>query len=67
MEMLYAGRFLNLVREGHWEYCERVHNTPAAMIYAVTERREVVLVEEFRPAIGRQSICFHCYQENPPQ
>ena len=58
MEMLYAGRFHNLVREGHWEYCERVHNTPAAMIYAVTERREVVLVEEFRPAIGRQSICF---------
>ncbi len=58
METLYAGRFLNLVREGRWEYCERVHNTPAAMIFAMTEQRELLLVEEFRPAIGKQSICF---------
>lgn len=58
MEMLYAGRFLNLVREGRWEYCERVRRTSAAMIFTLTDRREIVLVEEFRPAISRQSICF---------
>ena len=58
MERLYAGRFVNLVREGHWEFCERVNNTPAAMIFARTEEDRVLLVEEFRPAIGKQSICF---------
>ncbi len=58
MEMLYAGRFLNLVREGRWEYCERVRRTSAAMVFTITDQREIVLVEEFRPAIGRQSICF---------
>lgn len=58
MERLYAGRFVNLVREGHWEFCERVNNTPAAMVFARTEEDRVLLVEEFRPAIGKQSICF---------
>lgn len=58
METLYAGRFVNLVREGRWEYCERVHDTAAAMIFAQTAEGRALLVEEYRPPIGRQSICF---------
>lgn len=58
METLYEGKFLNLVRDGRWEYCERVNNTAAAMIFACTPEGNVLLVEEYRPPIAAQSICF---------
>ena len=58
MEKLYEGKFLNMVREGHWEYCERVNNTGAVMVFACTPEGNVLLVEEFRPPIGRRSLCF---------
>ena len=58
METLYAGKFLNLVCDGRWEYCERVNQTGAVMIFACTPERKVLLVEEYRPPIGMQSICF---------
>lgn len=58
METLYQGKFLNMVREGRWEFCERVNSTPAVMIFALTEDDKVLLVEEFRPPIAQQSICF---------
>jgi len=58
MEMLYQGKFLNMVKEGHWEFCERVNQTPAVMIFACTPERKILLVEEYRPPIGRRSLCF---------
>ncbi len=57
-ETLYSGKFLNLVREGRWEYCERVRQTRAVMVFAVTPEGKVLLVEEFRPPIGRRCLCF---------
>ncbi len=47
-----------MVREGSWEYCARVNDTAAAMIFACTPEEKVLLVEEYRPPIGVQSICF---------
>ena len=58
METLYKGKFLNMVREGVWEYCERVNQTSAVMIFACTPEGNVLLVEEYRPPIGTQSLCF---------
>ena len=58
METLYKGKFLNMVREGLWEFCERVNRTSAVMIFACTPEGKVLLVEEFRPPIGMQSLCF---------
>ncbi|MBQ4593654.1 MAG: NUDIX hydrolase [Akkermansia sp.] len=58
METLYQGKFLNMVREGRWEYCERVNQTSAVMVFACTPGGKVLLVEEFRPPIGKQSLCF---------
>lgn len=58
METLYKGKFLNMVREGRWEYCERVNQTTAVMIFACTPEGKVLLVEEYRPPIGKQSLCF---------
>ncbi len=48
VEMLYEGKFLALKREGHWEYTERPHARGAAFILAITEAREIVLVEQYR-------------------
>ena len=58
MEKLYEGKFLNMVREGSWEYCERVNNTGAVMVFACTPEGQVLLVEEFRPPIGQRCLCF---------
>ncbi len=57
-ETLYGGKFLNLVREGRWEYCERVRETRAVMVFAATPEGHVLLVEEYRPPIGRRCLCF---------
>ncbi len=57
-----------MVREGRWEYCERVNQTGAVMIFALTTDNKVLLVEEFRPPIGKQSLCFPaglCGDEGP--
>ena len=58
METLYKGKFLNMVREGRWDYCERVNQTGAVMVFACTPEGKVLLVEEFRPPIGRRCLCF---------
>lgn len=58
METLYGGKFLTLVREGRWEYCERVNKTGAVMIFSCTPEGNVLLVEEYRPPIGQHSLCF---------
>lgn len=58
METLYAGKFVNLVRDGRWEFCERVNDTAAAMVFTYTAAGNVVLVEEYRPPIRCRSICF---------
>ncbi len=57
-ESLYNGKFLNLVREGRWEYCERVRQTRAVMVFAATPEGRVLLVEEYRPPIGSRCLCF---------
>lgn len=58
METLYKGKFLNMVREGRWEYCERVNSTPAVMIFACTADDKVLLVEEFRPPSVSRAFVF---------
>lgn len=57
-ELLYQGKFLNMVRDGRWEFCERVNQTAAVMIFACTAENKVLLVEEYRPPIGCRCLCF---------
>ena len=56
IETLYEGKFLALRREGKWEYAERPHARGAAFIVAVTEAREIVLVEQYRVPLRRRCI-----------
>jgi len=55
-ETLYQGRFLRLMRRGHWEFAERVHPGGAVVLVAVTPGGELLLVEQYRPPLGRRVI-----------
>src|SRR6516162_5329745 len=45
---LCTGQFVSLIREGHWEYAQRLNTTGAAVIVAVTDQNELLLVEQYR-------------------
>jgi len=51
-EIIAKGQFLTLIREGHWEYAERVNATGAAIILAVTNEKKLLLVEQYRIPCG---------------
>ncbi len=55
-EILGAGRFLELVRDGRWEFVRRRNISGIVVIVAVTDAGELVLVEQERPAIGGRVI-----------
>lgn len=56
IEVLHEGRFLRLVKQGRWEFVTRHTPNGAAVIIAVTEARELVLVEQFRVPVNRATI-----------
>lgn len=47
-QSLYQGQFLELLKEGKWEYVRRVNANGAVMIAALTEEGELLMVEEYR-------------------
>lgn len=51
-ETIFESRFLRLVKRGRWEYAERTGTRTAAMIVAVTDQGNLLLVEQPRPAMG---------------
>ncbi len=53
---LYAGRHLKLLTDGHWEYAERTRATGGVVILALTAQDELLLVEQFRPPVGKRVI-----------
>lgn len=55
-ETRWEGRFIVARTRGRWEYVGRSRNIRAAVILAITEKREVVLVEQFRVPLGRPCI-----------
>ncbi len=58
-QLLYEGKFLTLnVTATGWEYCARRAQQSAVMIFAMTEEKRVILVEEFRPPVQAFTICF---------
>ncbi|HMP82110.1 MAG TPA: NUDIX hydrolase [Verrucomicrobiota bacterium] len=54
--ILYTGKFLALVKEGHWEYAHRTNATDAAIIVAVTEEQKLLLVEQYRLPVHARTI-----------
>ena len=56
--VLHTSTFLSLIREGHWEYVDRVNATGAALILAVTAEQKVLLVEQYRIPVHARTIEF---------
>ncbi len=54
--VLHTGKFLALVKEGHWEYAERVNAHGAVIIVAVTEEKKLLLVEQYRIPLHARTI-----------
>lgn len=52
----YRGEFLNLLRDGNWEYASRVHGNQVAVIIAITADHELVLVEQYRIPVASYTI-----------
>ena len=51
----WQGKFLAMKTRGRWEYVSRTRNIRAAVILAVDDGH-VILVEQFRVALGRRSL-----------
>lgn len=49
---LLEGRHLKFLDRNGWEYVEHRTAPEAAMVVALTNRGEIVLTEEFRPALN---------------
>ncbi|WDE96816.1 NUDIX hydrolase [Lentisphaera profundi] len=48
MEEIYKGKFLHYRKTGNWEWVTRPNDISAAVIAAVTDKKELVLIEQFR-------------------
>lgn len=55
-QIVYAGQYLSMAQRGHWEFATRNTQQPAVGIVALTDAQEVVLVEQFRPPVGRTVV-----------
>ena len=53
---LFEGKYLRLVKVGRWEYVERTKASGVAIILAITPENKIVLVEQFRLAVGKRVI-----------
>jgi len=55
-EILFEGRFLSIRKKGHWEYVERHKASGIVAILAITNNRELILVEQFRIPVNKRVI-----------
>jgi ADP-ribose pyrophosphatase len=53
---VYAGRHLSMVVCGDWEFATRNTKRPSVGIVAITDAGRIVLVEQFRPPVGRTVV-----------
>ena len=56
LKTVHAGRHLTMVTRGTWEFVTRNTKRPAVGIVAITDDGKIVLVEQFRPPVGRTVV-----------
>ncbi len=56
--LLAQGKYLKLVKEGTWEYVVRINCTGIAVIVALTPKKELILVEQYRKPVKNKVIEF---------
>ncbi len=55
-ETMWEGHFIKMMKDGKWEYASRNRGIEAAVIVAITDADEVILVEQFRVPLGRACL-----------
>lgn len=55
-ELIAEGKWLRLLRRGRWEFAQRTVGGTAALIVAVTEAGELILIEQPRPPLAGRTI-----------
>jgi ADP-ribose pyrophosphatase len=55
-ELLYSGRHIQMVKVHNWEFADRPNISGIVAIAAATEEGEVLLVEQFRPPVGKRVL-----------
>lgn len=55
-QVLAEGKFIRMVRRGHWEWAERTNTSGAVVIVAVTAEGEIVFTEQYRIPVGSRVI-----------
>jgi ADP-ribose pyrophosphatase len=56
MSIEWQGRYLEVHKDGTWEYAARRGDIGAAVILALTDAAEIILVEQYRVPHGARSI-----------
>jgi ADP-ribose pyrophosphatase len=54
--VLFESHFLRVKRKDRWEYVERCKTSGIVAILAITDNRELILVEQFRIPVNKQVI-----------
>jgi len=54
--VLFTGKFLEVKKQGRWEYVHRNSASGAAVIVAITDERQIILVEQYRIPVGQRVI-----------
>lgn len=52
----YKGRYLSLLERNGWEFVSRSNASKVVALVAVTERMEIILVEQYRKPVGAAVI-----------
>ncbi len=55
-QVLYTGKYLQLMRANTWEYTRRVNISGIVGIVAVTDEGELLFVEQYRPPMNKRVI-----------
>lgn len=54
-EIMWAGKYIQAIKDGKWEYVSRPNNISAAVIIAIDDGH-ILLVEQYRVPIGRNCL-----------
>ncbi len=52
----WQGKFLRVLKSGHWEYADRIGTTGAVAIVALTPEQELILTEQYRLPVNSRVI-----------
>jgi 8-oxo-dGTP pyrophosphatase MutT (NUDIX family) len=55
-KIVYDGKYIRMVDRNGWEYASRKNLTGIVGVIGVTDRNELLLIEQFRPPVNKQVI-----------